>query len=67
MPPLLIEATVVHHVLHSLNPHKGLGLGSFPRVVFKAIAPLLAQPLADSFNLSLASEERPDVWWTASV
>ncbi len=62
-----IETDVVQHALASLNPHKGQGPDSLHPAVLKAIAPLVAQPLTDLFNLSLVSAEVPDDWRSAIV
>ncbi len=67
MPPLQIETAVVQHALAPLNPHKGQGFDSLHPAVLKAIAPLVAQPVTDLFDISLVSAEIRDDWRSAIV
>ncbi len=60
MPPLQTETAVVHHAIVSLNTHEGKNPDSLHQVVHKSIAPYVAQPLTELFNLPLVSAEVPD-------
>ncbi len=64
MPPVEIHVSSVQGALVSLNTHKGAGPDD---VHPRTLAPFIAQPLINLFNLSLRTASIPDDWRSATV
>ncbi len=67
MPPVEIHVSLVQRALVSLNTHKGAGPDDMHPAILRALAPFVAQPLTDLFNLSLRTASIPDDWHSATV
>ncbi len=67
MPFAEIRVSLVQRALVSLNTHKGDDPDYVHPLVFRALAPFIAQPRADLFNLSLRTTSTPDDWRSSTA
>ncbi len=57
----------VMKILQSLSPHKAAGPDELHPKTLRALAPFIAEPLAELFNLSRLTTEVPEDWRSAII
>ncbi len=62
-----IHVSLVQRAPVPLNTHKGASPDDVHPPILRALAPFIAQPLTDLFNLSLMTASIPDDWRCATV
>ena len=67
LQPLVAERFDVYSVLSYLNPAKCKGFKNLPNCLLKSCSQSLVTPLSLLFNFTLASEQFPLQWKTASI
>ncbi len=67
MPLMMFTFNIVARHLVSLNPYKAAGPDGLHPKVLRTLAPFIAEPLAELFNLSLLPADVPEDWRTATI